>query len=195
MQITQWKKRAMAALPEAFATRRGAADRDQQAVQAALYEEIGRLKVALDWLKKKHEWSTAKRRAAVDPTHPTLSVSRQCALLDVPRSSFYYRPRPISAADLLVMRALDEIYTATPFYGSRRLQVMLERRGLPVNRKRVQRLMRVMGLEAVGPKPRLSRPHPEHRVYPYLLRDVAIERVNQVWSTDITYIRLRSGFV
>ncbi len=93
------------------------------------------------------------------------------------------------------MRALDEIYTATPFYGSRRLQVMLERRGLPVNRKRVQRLMRVMGLEAVGPKPRLSRPHPEHRVYPYLLRDVAIERVNQVWSTDITYIRLRSGFV
>ena len=93
------------------------------------------------------------------------------------------------------MRALDEIYTATPFYGSRRMQVVLQRRGLPVNRKRVQRLMRVMGLEAVGPKPRLSRPHPEHRVYPYLLRDVAIERVDQVWSTDITYIRLRSGFV
>ncbi len=88
------------------------------------------------------------------------------------------------------MRALDEIYTATPFYGSRRMQVALQRRGLPVNRKRVQRLMRVMGLEAVGPKPRLSRPHPEHRVYPYLLRDVAIERVDQVWSTDITYIRL-----
>ena len=93
------------------------------------------------------------------------------------------------------MRALDQIYTATPFYGSRRMQVALQRRGLPVNRKRVQRLMRVMGLEAVGPKPRLSRPHPPQRVYPYLLRDVAIERVNQVWSTDITYIRLRSGFV
>ena len=110
-------------------------------------------------------------------------------------SSFYYQPRPVTAADLGVMRALDEIYTATPFYGSRRMQVALQRRGLPVNRKRVQRLMRVMGLEAVGPKPRLSRPHPEQRVYPYLLRDVAIERVNQVWSTDITYIRLRSGFV
>ena len=93
------------------------------------------------------------------------------------------------------MRALDEIYTATPFYGSRRMRVALQRRGLPVNRKRVQRLMRVMGLAAVGPKPRLSRPHPEHRVDPYLLRDVAIERVDQVWSTDITYIRLRSGFV
>ena len=101
----------------------------------------------------------------------------------------------LEAADLRVMRALDEIYTATPFYGSRRMRVALQRRGLPVNRKRVQRLMRVMGLAAVGPKPRLSRPHPEHRVDPYLLRDVAIERVDQVWSTDITYIRLRSGFV
>ena len=93
------------------------------------------------------------------------------------------------------MRGLDEIYTATPFYGSRRMQVALARRGLGVNRKRVQRLMRLMGLEAVGPKPRLSQPHPEHRVYPYLLRDVPIERVDQVWSTDITYVRLRSGFV
>ncbi len=93
------------------------------------------------------------------------------------------------------MHALDEIYTARPFYGSRRMQVALARRGLRVNRKRVQRLMRLMGLEAVGPKPRLSQPHPEHRVYPYLLRDVPIERVDHVWSTDITYIRLRSGFV
>ena len=93
------------------------------------------------------------------------------------------------------MHALDEIYTATPFYGSRRMQVALARRGLQVNRKRVQRLMRRMGLEAVGPTPRLSQPHPAHRVYPYLLRDVPIERVDHVWSTDITYIRLRTGFV
>lgn len=93
------------------------------------------------------------------------------------------------------MRALDEVYTATPFYGSRRLQVALQREGWTVNRKRVQRLMRLMGIEAVGPKPRLSQRHPGHRVYPYLLRDVAIERVDQVWSCDITYIRLRSGFV
>lgn len=93
------------------------------------------------------------------------------------------------------MRALDEIYTATPFYGSRRMQVALARRGLVVNRKRIQRLMRRMGLEAVGPKPRLSQAAPDHRVYPYLLRDVPIEHVDQVWSTDITYIRLRAGFV
>ncbi len=126
---------------------------------------------------------------------PTLSVTRQCAVLELPRSSFYYRPVPVSEDDLAVMRALDELYTATPFYGSRRMQVALARRGLLVNRKRVQRVMRRMGLEAVGPKPRLSQPHPGHRVYPYLLRDVPIERVDHVWSTDITYIRLHTGFV
>ena len=96
---------------------------------------------------------------------------------------------------MALMRAIDELYTATPFYGSRRLRAALQRDGWTVNRKRVQRLMRLMGSEAVGPKPRLSQPHPGHRVYPYLLRDITVDRVDQVWSTDITYIRLRSGFV
>jgi putative transposase len=108
----------------------------------------------------------------------------------------YYRPVEVSEENLRLMRFLDEQYTATPFYGSRRMQVMLaQRAGYPVNRKHVQRLMRTMGLQAVGPKPRLSVPHPGHRVYPYLLRDVPITRVDQVWSTDITYVRLRHGFV
>ena len=93
------------------------------------------------------------------------------------------------------MRALDEVYTATPFYGLRRLQVALRRQGRSMNRKRVQRLMRLMGIEAIGPKPRLSQRHRGHQVYSYLLRDMAIERIDQVWSCDITYIRLRSGFV
>ncbi len=95
----------------------------------------------------------------------------------------------------MLMRLLDEQYTATPFYDSRRMQVALRQAGHLVNRKHVQRLMRLMGLEAVGPKPRLSTANPDHRVYPYLLRDVPITRVNQVWSTDITYVRLRHGFV
>jgi putative transposase len=117
-------------------------------------------------------------------------------LVELPRSSFYYRPVEGSEEDLRLMRLLDEQYTATPFYGSRRMQVTLaQRAGYPVNRKHVQRLMRTMGLQAVGPKPRLSVPHPGHRVYPYLLRDVPITRVDQVWSTDITYVRLRHGFV
>jgi putative transposase len=128
--------------------------------------------------------------------HPRLSVAQQCALLELPRSSFYYEPVAVSEDDLLLMRLLDEQYTATPFYGSRRMQVALQQRvGHAVNRKHVQRLMRGLGLEAVGPKPRLSEPHPGHNVYPYLLRDVPITRVDQVWSTDITYVRLRHGFV
>jgi len=116
--------------------------------------------------------------------------------VELPRSSFYYEPVGVSEADLQVMRLLDEQYTATPFYGSRRMQVALQQRlGHAVNRKHVQRLMRTMGLQAVGPQPRLSIPSPGHRVYPYLLRDVRITRVDQVWSTDITYVRLRHGFV
>ena len=124
-----------------------------------------------------------------------LSVVQQCALLDLPRSSFYYAPVPVSTDDLALMRMIDEQYTATPFYGSRRMEVALRKAGHPVNRKHVQRLMRLMGLEAVGPKPRLSLPHSAHRIYPYLMRHVPITRVDQVWSTDITYVRLRSGFV
>jgi putative transposase len=127
--------------------------------------------------------------------HAELSVARQCVLLNLPRSSFYYAPAPISQANLTLMRLLDEQYTATPFYGSRRMQVALQQAGHAVNRKHVQRLMHLMGLEAVGPRPRLSEPHPGHRVYPYLLRHVPIVRVDQVWSTDITYVRLRHGFV
>ena len=115
--------------------------------------------------------------------------------MDLPRSSFYYTPVPITEENLTLMRVLDEQYTATPFYGSRRMQVALQGAGHQVNRKHVQRLMRRMGLEAVGPKPRLSEAHPGHRVYPYLLRNVPIVRVDQVWSTDITYVRLRHGFV
>lgn len=116
--------------------------------------------------------------------------------MGLPRSSFYYQPVAAGEEDLALMRWLDEQYTATPSYGSRRMQVALSRRaGRPVNRKHVQRLMRLLGLQAVGPKPRLSVPHPDHRVYPYLLRNVSVTRVDQVWSTDITYVRLRHGFV
>lgn len=124
-----------------------------------------------------------------------MSVARQCALLGLPRSTYYDVPAPVSAVDLVLMRAIDEQYTATPFYGSRRMTVQLGRLGHVVNRKHVQRLMRVMGLEAIYPKPRLSLANPAHRIYPYLLRDVPITRVDQVWSTDITYVRLRHGFV
>jgi putative transposase len=116
-------------------------------------------------------------------------------LVGLPRSSFYYAPVDVSDEELTLMRRLDEQYTATPFYGSRRMQVALAQAGHAVNRKHVQRLMRLMGLEAVGPKPRLSTAQPGHQVYPYLLRGVPITHVDHVWSADITYVRLRHGFV
>jgi putative transposase len=131
----------------------------------------------------------------VEATHPEISIRRQCELLEVSRASWYYQPMGESEENLRLMRLIDEQYTRTPFYGSRRLRAWLETQGWEVNRKRLSRLLRVMGIEAVYPKPNLSRPAAGHKIYPYLLRGVAIERVNQVWSTDITYIRLAQGFL
>jgi putative transposase len=125
-----------------------------------------------------------------------LSVRRQCELLGVCRSGLYYEPVPETAENLRLMRLIDQEYTAHPFLGSRKLAVWLsgqERR--EVNRKRVQRLLRLMGLEAIYPKPRLSGAGRGHRIYPYLLRDVALTRPDQVWSTDLTYVPMRSGFM
>ena len=131
----------------------------------------------------------------VEPQHLQISLSRQCQLLSLARSSFYYEPASESAENLLLMRLLDEQYTRTPFYGIPRMTAWLRAQGHLVNHKRVERLLRLMGLQAIYPKPHLSKPAPEHRVYPYLLREVKISRVNQVWSTDITYVRMRQGFL
>jgi putative transposase len=124
-----------------------------------------------------------------------LSVRRQCELLGLSRSSLYYEPAGETLEDLRLMRRIDEQYTACPFYGSRRMTAWLVEQGEEVNRKRVQRLMRVMGLEAIYPKPRLSAAGKGHRIYPYLLRDVKVVRPDQVWSTDITYVPMASGFM
>jgi putative transposase len=125
-----------------------------------------------------------------------LSVREQCRLLGLARSTVYYEPQGPSGSDLAVMRRLDEQYTATPFYGVERMTASLHRLGIRIGHNRVRRLLRVMGLEAIYPKPRLSVPGgPGHRIYPYLLRGMRIERPNQVWSADITYIRLSQGFV
>ena len=125
----------------------------------------------------------------------SLPVTRRCELLEVARSTAYYRPRPVSDADLALMRLIDEVHLELPFYGSRRRRDELETRGHRVNRKRVQRLMREMGLAALYPKPRTSVPGHGHKVYPYLLKDVSVERPNQVWATDICYIPMARGFM
>jgi putative transposase len=139
--------------------------------------------------------SRADRIAMVDRSHTGLSVARQCALLGLSRSSVYYRPAPADGESLELMRRIDEHYLRTPFYGSRRMTAWLRTQGYAVNRKRVQRLMRRMGLEAIYQRPRTSQAAPDHRIYPYLLRNLAIERVNQVWCADITFIPMARGFL
>ncbi len=124
-----------------------------------------------------------------------LPVSRQCELLDVPRSTFYHVPQPVCEDDLELMKLIDRCHTELPFYGSRRIKGWLEDEGFTVNRKRIQRLMRTMGIVALYPKQKLSQPHPAHRVYPYLLRHLTIDRPNQVWAADITYLPMARGFV
>ena len=137
--------------------------------------------------------SGAARLSLIDRADPALSIVAQCRLLKVARSTLYYRPAPVSTDDLAVMRRLDEQYLATPFYGARRMVAVLRRDGWAVNRKRVRRLMGVMGIEAIYQKPNTSRRHPDHKVYPYLLRGLVIERANQVWCADITYIPMPHG--
>jgi putative transposase len=131
----------------------------------------------------------------VEPSHPELSVRRQCELLGLNRSSLYYQPASETPENLRLMRLIDQEYTAHPFLGSRRLTRWLVQQGEAVNRKRVQRLMRLMGLEAIHPKPKLRGGGRGHRIYPYLLRKVSVERPDQVWSTDITYVPLGGGFM
>ena len=129
----------------------------------------------------------------IGPSESKMSVANQCRVLNVSRSGYYYKSKPISAEDLKLMRLIDEHYLNHPSAGSRSLRNHLQRLGYRINRKKVQRLMRLMGIEAVYPRPKTSRPHPQHKVYPYLLRGLSIDRPNQVWAADITYIPMRRG--
>ncbi len=124
-----------------------------------------------------------------------LPVKRQCELLELPRSSYYHQPKPVSAADLALMRLIDECHLEHPYFGTRRIRDWLEDAGHVVNRKRIQRLMRVMGLVALYPKRNLSLANQAHKIYPYLLKGLVIDRPNQVWATDITYIPMSRGHV
>src|SRR5262245_35076770 len=155
----------------------------------------GGLKWSWNGSKKKLPPSAEGKRPLIEPGRPELSVRRQCELLGLNRSSLYYEAVPETADNLRLMRLIDEPYTARPFYGSRKMMVWLQGQGEEVNRKRVRRLMQLMGLEAIYPKPRLSAPGHGHRIYPYLLRGVSIWRPDQVWSADITYVPLPAGFM
>lgn len=131
----------------------------------------------------------------VEPSHDQLNIKTQCQLLSISRSSWYYEPKGPPPLNLKLMRLIDEQFLLTPYYGSRQMARWLKRQGYDVGRHRVRRLMRLMGLCAIYQEPRTSQPHPQHRIYPYLLRNLVVTRANQVWCTDITYIPIKRGFL
>ena len=139
--------------------------------------------------------SRPQRLGMIDREHRELPLVRQCSLLGISRSSLYYQPAPASAEDLELMALLDRQYLKTPFYGSRKMTAWLRAQGYQVNRKRVRRLMQVMGLQAIYRRPNTSKPAVDHKVYTYLLKGLEINRVNQVWTADITYLPMARGFL
>ncbi|MBN1204868.1 MAG: IS3 family transposase [Myxococcaceae bacterium] len=190
--VGQWKKQLLEKAATAF-TRDQA--QDVERTHDELLRKIGGLIIERDFLARGLPRSRlSERRAMVQPEHEELSVRKQCALLHLARSNLYYEPVEVSAEELALMRHLDRLYLEHPYYGSRRMTVVLRHQGLLINRKRVQRLMRIMGLEALAPGPHTSRPHMEHPRFPYLLRHLEIIRPDQVWASDITYVPLERGW-
>lgn len=139
--------------------------------------------------------SPDKKRAMIRRDHSRLSISQQCKLVQLSRSAFYYAPVGIGTETLAMMKEIDRVFTKYPFFGSRQIAAYLHREGIAVVRHRVRRLMAKMGLEAIYKRPRTSQPHPQHPVYPYLLRKMVIDRPNQVWCADITFMPVKNGFL
>jgi len=194
-QISKWKKKLLEELPELFSGKHRGQDVNREELEAELYRQIGQLKVELEWLKKNLNYSVEAKRKLIEQAHLKIPIKKQCELLGISRSGFYYQGKGISSYNLALMKLIDEQYLRTPFYGADKMTVWLRLRGHKVHVKRIRRLMRIMGLEAVYPKRNLSKSNKEHRKYPYLLRDMIIDKPDQVWCSDITYIRLTHGFV
>ena len=195
-QVSSWKRQAVEGLGEVFSNGVDRVRRDHESEVRELHAKIGELTVVNDFFgQRARAMSRGERKAMMRRDHPALSLSRQCAVLSISRSSFYYAPKGESPENLALMRRIDELFMKHPFYGSRQMVRQLRREGVCVGRHRVRRLMRLMGLEAIYQAPRTSMPHPAHRVYPYLLKGMTIDRPNQVWCADITYIPVQHGFL
>lgn len=195
-QISKWKKQFLESLPQIFDSPKKANNLEQEELINQLYQQLGQLKVELAFGEKKIcPFRVMSGVDTLEPEKKRISVRRQCELLGLNRSGLYYRDKPPSEEDAILMRILDEQYRKPPFYGYRRMTAHLQRLGYRVNQKRVRRLMSKLGVAAIYPQPKRSLPSKEHLVYPYLLRDIEIEDSDQVWATDITYIRLEGGFV
>ena len=197
IQVSQWKRQLLDGASELFIRGKQTKDKDEgQAKEAELYQQIGRLQMELEWLKKSLSYSDARElRKLVDHDHPDLSVSRQCVLLGLARSTPYYRPTPVRESTLRIMARIDVLYLEDPCSGSRRMVDYLARDGIPISRDRVRNLMQRMGLRAIYQKPRTTvLGHPSVR-FTCLVDLSMVTAVDQVWATDITYIPLQKGFL
>ncbi len=181
-------------MPELFSDRRKRTDEERDQVEAELYRQIGQLKVENEWLKKISAASVEEKRQLVKRDNRKVSISRQCELLDLSKSSYYYRSTGEDDYNFQLMEMIDEQYTKAPFYGARRMTFWLRAQAHEVNVKLVRKLFRRLGLQAIYPHQRRSFSSPGHKLYPYLLEGVEVELPNEVWGADITYIRLAHGF-
>ncbi|MCL6471979.1 MAG: IS3 family transposase [Firmicutes bacterium] len=189
--ITKWKKQLLDNAQEVFADGRS---QETQADVKELHAKIGELTMVNDFLfNSARAHSRPERKEMIDKEYG-LPITKQCKILKLSRSSIYYVPAEVSERDLKLMREIDEIHLKYPFYGSRRIRNELWDRGFKVGRGHVATLMKKMGIEALYPKPRLSKPHPDHKVYPYLLKGLDITEANHVWCADITYLPMAKGF-
>ncbi|HEC5230015.1 TPA: IS3 family transposase [Pseudomonas aeruginosa] len=190
-QINEWRRQLLDRASDVFSQEATPDPVDL----SPLHAKIGQLALENGFFRTRaHQGGIAERKAMIDRSH-RLSVSRQAQLLGISRGSVYYLPRPTNAADLALMRQLDELHLEHPFMGARMLRQQLQRRGVQVGRRHVVTLMRRMGIHALCPQPGTSKPQPGHKIYPYLLRHVPIRRANQVWALDTTYIPMARGFV
>ena len=197
IQVSQWKRQLLENASELFGRGKKTKDKEAgEAKEAELFQQIGKLQMELEWLKKNLSCSDARElRRLVDGEHPELSISRQCELLGLPRSTLYYRPVPVREATLRIMARLDALYLEDPCSGSRRMVDYLANEGIQIGRDRVRNLMRRMGLRAIYQKPRTTIPGQPSERFPCLVDLKQITAVDQVWATDITYIPMQKGFL
>lgn len=186
-QINRWRKEALESMVSGFKSKSKVKDTSQEELIKQLYEQIGQLTVERDWLKKNLLSLVKDKRGLIDKEHKRLNIKRQCELLGLNRSCYYFKLKGFSVEDYAIMRRMDEIFTEHPYYGTRRMKAILEKEGYTIGRKRISRYYQILEIETIYPKMNLSRRNQAHKVYTYLLNGLEIQKPNQVWTADITF--------